>query len=75
MQAMPHLGPRPLDRRADLVAAPQGARLGLVGEQDVDPLAHERQEVVVVALDAEQVGQRQRHLAAGVVGEARTAVQ
>ena len=43
-------------------------QLGFVGEHDVDgTVAHQPEEFVAIAVDAERIRQRQRHLALGVM--------
>jgi nitrate/nitrite transport system ATP-binding protein len=63
--------PRRLLEVVDLV---QRADLGLVGEEDVDAVLDELEELEAVAVDAERVGERERHggprLAGGVHGDA-----
>ena len=47
-------------------------QFGLVGEDQVDgALAHQIEKLVAVAIDAERIRQRQRHLAAGAVRDGR----
>ena len=53
----------------ELVLLVEAADLGLVGEQDVDVVADQGAEGVAVAADAEGVGERERDLAAGLVGD------
>ena len=47
----------------------QRADLGLVGEQDIDLAHHQLAERGAVAVDAERVGQAQRDLPAGAMGD------
>jgi len=57
-----------LDRRVE-VGAVQSGDLGLVGEQEVDVVGDQIQEVVAVAFDAEAVRQGHRDRPAGVVSD------
>ena len=62
-------------RQFEIVGLVERLHLVLVGEDDVDGAgAHQFQELVAVAADAERIGQRHRHFAAvGVRDRARTA--
>src|SRR3546814_10995842 len=50
---------------------PERADLRLVGEEDVDMVLDQLAKGGTMAIDAERVGERQRHLAAGLAGDRR----
>ena len=60
-----------LERVVELGDPIERGDLGLVGEQDVDVVLDEVEELVAVPLDAERVGQRERHTVSRVVRGAR----
>src|SRR5690606_37522038 len=58
------------DRRVEVRRLVEALQFVLVGEDDVDlAVAHQRQELVAVAVDAEGIGQRDGNPAAGAVGD------
>ena len=65
------VAPHRRHRRLETVEFVQRHEFVLVAEQDVDFVLDQRTEVVAVAIDAETVGQRERHLTTGPVGHLR----
>ena len=72
---MRHLRRAPPPRPRRTVHLIQAADLGLVGEQDVHFAGHQFAESGAMAVDAECVRQRQRHLAPGGVGRSGSAAE
>ncbi len=59
------------DRGFEVLGFVERAEFVLVREENVDLVLDERTEVVAMAVDAEAVGQRERHLPPGAMGDAR----
>src|SRR5690606_16459935 len=60
---------RRLEGRVEILDLPERAELDLVREQDVDMFADQLAELRPMAADAERVGEAERHLAPGLMGD------